>query len=159
MFFASFLYLQFGFVIFWQKNIIAKKAHKIFNYFVTRWRASTPVQLMTTSKSNSSQISDKLLTLRPLTILPPLRSLFYQHILTAARQPCRVSVTPPLHLLLQFFPFTYFPHTFITFCTRFKLLEWEELLRSKFIRSTRKSRLRSTHFYYVIYVDMKKVGN
>jgi len=33
VFFASFLYLQFGFVIFWQKNIIAKKALKIFNVF------------------------------------------------------------------------------------------------------------------------------
>jgi len=29
MFFATFLFIQFGFVVFWQKNIGAKAAHKM----------------------------------------------------------------------------------------------------------------------------------
>jgi hypothetical protein len=35
-----------------------------------------------------------------------------------------------------------------------KLFRWVELFRSKFMRSTRKLRLRSTHFDFVIYVNM-----
>jgi hypothetical protein len=38
VFFAAFLCLQFGFVIFWQKDFGAKAAHKIFGEIDTWYR-------------------------------------------------------------------------------------------------------------------------